>query len=87
MDDFVKSLSKFDEVILFKTFSAREKEQCEVEVKLVHLLAEHKKVIMFYDVNALTNKLSCYHDDAIICIMGAGNLPELLQERKFIWRV
>lgn len=87
MDDFVKSLSKFDEVILFKTFSAREKEQREVEVKLVHLLAEHKKVIMFYDINALTNKLSCYHDDAIICIMGAGNLPELLQERKFIWRV
>lgn len=87
MADFAKSLCKFDEIILFKTFSAREKEDCEVEINLVQLLAEQKKVIMFYDVNALIDKLNSYSQGCVICIMGAGNLPELLQKQKFIWRV
>ncbi len=85
MDDFVKVLSKFDEVILFKTYPAREEAQPEVEIELLKRIAAHKKSIMFYDLNALIERLNTYRD-TILAIMGAGDLPELLMEQKFISR-
>ena len=86
MDDFVSVLSKFDEVILFKTYAARELEQPEVEIELLKKIAKNKKVIMFYDENALVDKLQSYDSGHILAIMGAGDLPEKLFKLNFIWR-
>lgn len=84
LNDFVKTLSQFDEVVLFKTFAAREEENFQVEIKLISLLSKNKKTSMFYDVCALIDKLKTYRKGDVVCIMGAGNLPELLKHQNFI---
>lgn len=86
MEDFVKVLSKFDEIILFKTYAAREEARPEVEIELLQRVAHHKKTIMFYSEDALIEKLKCYYDNVILMILGAGDLPEKLLQRKFICR-
>lgn len=86
MEEFVRVLSQFDEVILFKTYAAREEERPEVEVELLKRVAAHKKTIMFYDLNALIDKLNSFEKGTILAIMGAGDLPEKLFARDFIWR-
>ncbi len=86
MHEFVKALSEFDEVILFKTYAAREQPQPEIEIELLKKLAAHTETIMFYDLNALIDKLNSFEKGAILAIMGAGDLPEKLFSRKFIWR-
>lgn len=86
MNDFVKQLSKFDEIILFKTYAAREKEQTQVEIELVQKLSKTgKKVMLFYDLNALISRLQGINDGNLV-ILGAGDLPEMLKERNFIWK-
>lgn len=87
MNDFVEVLSKFDEIILFKTYAAREVEQPEVEIQLLQNIAKRgKKVTLFYDKNALFDKISNF-DGENLMILGAGNLPEILQQSNFIWKV
>ena len=83
MQDFVRSLEKFDEIILFKTFAAREQNDCKVEVDFVQMLCQRKQAVMFYDADALCDKLKSL-SQSVICIMGAGNLPDLLKQRNFI---
>ncbi len=86
VNDFVKQLSKFDEIILFKTYAAREKEQTQVEIELVQKLSKtKKKVMLFYDLNALISRLQGIKDGNLV-ILGAGDLPEMLKERNFIWK-
>ncbi len=86
MNDFVETLSKFDEVILFKTFPAREEINLNVEIELLQKLSKFKKVIMYYDIEALINKLKSFSKDDNLIIMGAGDLPEKLIDRGLIWR-
>lgn len=87
MGDFAKVLSKFDEIILFKTFGAREQPQPEVEISLLQNIAKNvKKVTLFYDENALLSKI-CSLSDCNLMILGAGDLPEILKQLNFIWKV
>lgn len=87
LDDFAEVLSKFDETILFKTYAAREVEQPEIEIQLLQNIAKRgKKVTLFYDENAFLNEIDNFDGDNLI-ILGAGDLPEILQQRKFIWKL
>lgn len=87
MGDFVNVLSKFDEIILFKTFAAREQPRPDVEIGLVQNIAKTgKKVTLFYDKNALLSKIGELSDCNLL-ILGAGDLPEMLKELNFIWKV
>ena len=85
MDDFVNVLSKFDEVILFKTYAAREEEQPEVEQKLLSKLSQKTNAQICCCQSELEQKLLSFQSDVLV-IMGAGDLPEKLLESGFIWR-
>ena len=85
MNEFVKALSQFDEVVLFKTYAAREEEDREVEKILIDSLSKFVKVSYFDDVQDLKRnlqKIKC----SVLCFVGAGDLPEKLIEEKIIWR-
>ncbi len=86
MNDFVDSLAMFDEIYLFKTFPAREKINTDVEIELLKKLSIKKKVILYYDVDALIDKLKVLSEKDVLLIMGAGDLPEILINKNFIWR-
>lgn len=86
LNDFVDALSKFDEVILYKTFPAREKEDRNVEKKLFLEILKKKKCCLFYDLNLLIKKLNSFAREDNLLIMGAGDLPERLQSSQFICR-
>ena len=86
LTEFVDVLNKFDEVFLFKTFPARENPQPEVEEKLLCEISKTKHCVLFYDEMALTEQLKKYGQNDNIFFIGAGNLPEILQQRKIIWR-
>lgn len=87
MEDFVNALAKFDEIILFKTFAAREQPQPDVELELLQRISEKgKTVTLFYDQNALAGKI-CSFMDCNLLILGAGDLPEILKQLNVIWNV
>lgn len=87
MNDFAEVLSKFDEIILFKTYAAREVEQPDVEIELLQNIAKKgKKVTLFYDKNALFDKINNFNGCNLM-ILGAGDLSEILQQSNFIWKV
>ena len=86
LKDFIDVLTKFDEILLFKTFPAREKEAPEIEEELLSGISKNKDCVLYFDENALIEKLFEYRKDDIIFIVGAGDLPEILQSKKIIWR-
>lgn len=87
MNEFVESLSKFDEVLLFKTYPAREEERKDIEDEFAKRLSAHTECKRFDDVEQLKNYLfSSLVKEDILLILGAGDLPEKLMSKSIIWR-
>lgn len=86
LPQFVNALSLFDEVFLFKTYAARESEDLEVELQLLKGVSENKDCILFYCESALIDRLKNLTAEDNLIIMGAGDLPEILQSSNFICR-
>lgn len=86
LSEFVEVLTKFDEVFLFKTFPAREERDPHIEEKLLAGISKTKDCVLFFDENALIKKLNDFNKDDTIFIVGAGDLPEILQSKQIIWR-
>ncbi len=86
LSEFVEVLTKFDEVFLFKTFPAREEKDPFIEEKLLAGISKAKDCVLFFDENALIKKLNDFNKDDTIFIVGAGDLPEILQSKQIIWR-
>lgn len=86
LHEFASALSKFDEVILFKTFAAREQPDPEIEEKLLAEISKQKDCVLFFDSGALFQKLASFDEKDTVFIVGAGDLPEILQSEKIIWR-
>ncbi len=77
-DEFVESLSLFDEIILFKTFPAREKKidgLCEKDL-CQRLKIEGKTAFVFYDMEILKSFLFRYDEKCLVAFLGAGDLPD-----------
>ncbi len=86
LNAFVETLIKFDEILLFRTFPAREKEDPDIEEKLLSEISKNKECVLYFDENALIEKLNEYKKEDNVFIVGAGDLPEILQTKKIIWR-
>ena len=80
-NEFIQVLTKFDEVFLFKTFPAREEKDPFIEEKFLAEIAKSKDCVLFFDENALIEKLYDFNKDDTIFIIGAGDLPEILQSK------
>ena len=76
--DFIKSLSIFDEVIFYKTYSAREKPSAGLsETDLYNSFQKTKKTcFVFYDEFELKSRLKNYKKGDIVVFLGAGDLPD-----------
>ena len=74
--EFIKILSKFDKVVLFKTYSARE--QSTEGLSAFELSKCIKDSIYFDRVKQVKTFIKKQPKDELVVIMGAGDLPELL---------
>jgi len=74
--DFIKILSKFDKLFLFKTYAAREKPKDGLSA--FELSKKIEKSSYFEDVEQVKQLIQSQKDDEITVIMGAGDLPEKL---------
>lgn len=79
-NEFLESLNLFDEVVLFKSFSARESEsQGFSEKKLFEGLKERgKECFVFFDEQILKSFLLRYDESCLVAFLGAGDLPQLM---------
>lgn len=81
-DDFINTLNKIDNLILFKTYPAREKEI--VGGRAIDIFSKlNSKNIEYFEnlqdlISAINNKISFYKYDAVL-ILGAGDLAEFLR--------
>lgn len=77
-DDFIKSLSLFDEVVCYKTYPARETREMGFDEKdlACGLYENGKTVHVCEDENALRKILIGYSRRDLIVFLGAGDLPD-----------
>ena len=77
-DDFLKSLSIFDEVIFFKTYPAREKEEDGLnETDLFRAYVKNdRKGYVCYGESDLKKLLKKYANEDLVVFLGAGDLPD-----------
>lgn len=77
-DEFVKSLSLFDEVICFKTYPAREKKEEGLDEKDLckGLVKSGKNAFVCEDQDELKVILKKYEKKDLIVFLGAGDLPD-----------
>lgn len=77
-DGFLSSLSLFDEIICFKTYSAREREDEGLnETDIFNgLLKIGKTAFVCYDINELKIVLKRYEKGDLVVFLGAGDLPD-----------
>lgn len=78
LENFVKSLSCFDQIICFKTYPARE-EPCEGldETALSKALRKSgKNSVACQNIDDLNNLLKGYCKDDVVVFLGAGDLPD-----------
>lgn len=79
--DFVNVFNKEKDVLIFKTFPARESEKDGVSGKA---LAKKIGCLYFEDAKSLVNYLKEKYSSYAVVFMGAGDLPKLIEEEKFI---
>lgn len=79
--DFVKIFRKQDNLILFKTYSAREKESEGVSAKD---LAQFLNKNYAESTNDLFRQLKKFDQNDVLLFVGAGDLPNILHKKKFI---
>ena len=80
LKEFVKVLSCFDEVYLYKTFPAREKPKDGLSASQLcdAVKSSGKNAQYIEDVSCVQKLISNQRNDEITIIMGAGDLPEKL---------
>ncbi len=81
LDDFINVFSREKDVVIFKTFPARETEKDGVSGET---LAKKIGCLYFEDVKNLVNYLKEKYSSCAVVFVGAGDLPKLLEEEKFI---
>ena len=81
LNEFTMVLSKIDNLILYKTFDAREKEEEGISAKKLTEILKKKKtdVRYFEEIQDVENLISNQKEDEITVLMGAGDLPEKLK--------
>jgi len=86
LDEFVKVLKNVDFPILYKTYSAREKEEAGLSAKALSdiLKIENAQTCYVEDFCELENILKSFDKDAVIMFVGAGDLPAILHKNKFL---
>ena len=86
LSEFINSLSKTENLILFKTYSAREKPSEGVSAyKLSKILKECGKKVSYYaKTESLCKKLKRLNKQCVIVFVGAGDLQMELNKRGFI---
>lgn len=77
-EDFIKSLSIFDEIICYKTYPAREiPDMGYDEIKLAEGLRDKSKIVYTCkEQNEVREILKKYNKDDLIVFLGAGDLPD-----------
>lgn len=80
VNDFVKVLAKFDELYLFKTYSAREKESEGISAKELNekIKKVDKKSTYISRISDVKKIIFSSSKKSLVVIMGAGDLPEKL---------
>ena len=78
LNDFVKSLSNFDQIICFKTYPAREKPEDGLSEKDLceRLISTGKDACCVQDIPTLKEFLMKVDTNSVVVFMGAGDLPD-----------
>lgn len=86
LEKFVEVLKKVDVPILFKTYSAREKEDEGVSAKrLAEILREQNQSTMYADdFDELKKLIDGLDREDVLMFVGAGDLPAILHKNKFL---
>lgn len=86
LDEFVKVFENIKNPIIFKTYSAREKEEDGVSAKQFAQVLKNKKKKAFYadSYEELFSRLSTIDKNFTLLFVGAGDLPQLLHKNGFL---
>lgn len=86
LEDFVRVLKEVDVPILFRTYSAREKESDGVSAKALAqvLKKENKSTRYAEDFEGLKRLLEKLDREDVVMFVGAGDLPVILHKNKFL---
>ena len=86
LKDFIKVFRQVDNLILFKTYEAREKEVDGLSAyELKAYLETIKHVRYCEDLKSLYKKLKNFNNETVLIFIGAGDLPNLLYKDNFIF--
>lgn len=85
LTEFVSLFAKQENVICFKTYSAREKASDGVSAKeLVNILQKQTKAQYADNVSQLLHLLKTYNRNDVLLFVGAGDLPNILHKKHFV---
>lgn len=83
LNEFLFTFKNIDNLFLFKTYSAREKESDGISAKELKEILKGK-CEYFDNVQDLLSRLKHESENVVLIFIGAGDLPKLLYDEKFI---
>ena len=81
LKDFIEIFKDEENLIFYKTFPAREKKEAGLSSKELASILERK---YFDDVDELVEFIKAEHSNFTPVFIGAGDLPKLLEDKKYI---
>ena len=86
LDEFLQVFKQNEKTIIYKTYSAREKEEDGLSAKQLALFLkeEGKGVSYADDFEELKSLLDVLSYDSVLLFVGAGDLPQILHQNHFV---
>lgn len=86
LDEFLQVFKQNEKTIIYKTYSAREKEEDGLSAKQLALLLKEEGTGVSYadDFDELKSLLDVLSYDSVLLFVGAGDLPQILHQNNFV---
>lgn len=85
LNEFIDIFENLDNLILYKTYEAREKESDGISAKRLKDFLVNKDVRYCDDLDSLLKILEKFSSDDVLIFIGAGDLPNMLYNAGFIY--
>ena len=85
LNEFIYVFENLDNLILYKTYEAREKESDGISAKRLKDFLVNKDVRYCDDLDSLLKILEKFSSDDVLIFIGAGDLPNMLYNAGFIY--